>query len=361
MDDRDNRASDSAVPGMLAGPRGRRLCLALAGRLSPDVSQAQFWLAYELDPGRGTSRGVMYFADGASANEPERAVMSVPEFAELIRESGIPPLRASDVNEALRDSVDSARYWQEPDGEDVLAAQPEVRAALEPIARAVQANVASEDWGATAATTQWRIAWENARPRGLPTSDLLKEWADATRADEVRSRTDRPTDPRARYSGEWWSTPGAVPNTSGVIPRGLDLVEDSSGWEAATVRPLEVDGRRTLEIRTAENWAGLCRAHPLDVTASRRHDWFRATGRDGSWVMPDWQAVSAEWDAVHLSVAAYLALAGRLIDVDGEERASVIAGWSPDTTWWLTEPPTSDAPPQNWHRADPQAPWSRRP
>jgi len=103
----------------------------------------------------------------------------------------------------------------------------------------------------------------------------------------------------------------------------------------------------------------LCRANPLEVTASRRHDWFRTTGRHGAWVIPDWQAVEGEWDAVHLSVAAYLALAGRAIEVDGE-RASVIAGWSPDTTWWLTEPPTSDVPPQNWHRADPQAPWSRR-
>jgi hypothetical protein len=68
------------------------------------------------------------------------------------------------------------------------------------------------------------------------------------------------------------------------------------------------------------------------VTASRRHDWFRTTGRDGAWVIPDWALVAREWDAIHLPVSAYLESAGRAIEV-AKETASVT--WDPDTSIWL--------------------------
>jgi hypothetical protein len=44
--------------------------------------------------------------------------------------------------------------------------------------------------------------------------------------------------------------------------------------------------------------------------------------------------VAEEADAVHLTVAGYLAAAGRALPVD-DRRASVIAGWAPDTTFWF--------------------------
>jgi hypothetical protein len=89
----------------------------------------------------------------------------------------------------------------------------------------------------------------------------------------------------------------------------LNLVEDSFGGEVATAIPVRGVGR-TLEIRRPEDWTSLCRRFPLEVTASRRHVWFSTTGRDGRWLIPDWERVADEWDAVHLTVHGYLSGAG---------------------------------------------------
>ncbi len=75
----------------------------------------------------------------------------------------------------------------------------------------------------------------------------------------------------------------------------------------------------------AADWAHLCRTYPLDVTNSRRHDWYRVTGRGGRWLLPDWSRVADDWDAVHLSGWGYLTAATREIDEprvhwDAEER-----------------------------------------
>jgi len=91
-----------------------------------------------------------------------------------------------------------------------------------------------------------------------------------------------------------------------------------------------------LEIDGPEAWADLCGRFPLEVTASRRHNWYRATGRAGRWVVPDWSRVARHVDAVHLSVAGYLTTAGRAIPV-GDDGASVLAGWDPDQTFWLSD------------------------
>ena len=52
-------------------------------------------------------------------------------------------------------------------------------------------------------------------------------------------------------------------------------------------------------------------------------------------MVPDWAAVVETYDAVHLTTAAYLAGATRALAVDAET-ATMIAGWGPDATQWLT-------------------------
>jgi hypothetical protein len=148
-------------------------------------------------------------------------------------------------------------------------------------------------------------------------------------------------------------------------PAGLRLIEDSLGWDRATVHPVAVpDGSRILELDGPEAWSELCRRYPLDVTASRRHDWYRTTGRgQGVWVQPNWAAVARDADAVHLTVAGYLTTAGRAVPVrDGV--ASVLAGWDPDATFWLTGLPTpageGDAPEaQEWELDRERDRWRR--
>ncbi|WP_337330840.1 hypothetical protein [Microbacterium bandirmense] len=131
-------------------------------------------------------------------------------------------------------------------------------------------------------------------------------------------------------------------------------MEDSMGWErglayratiATTARVFEVDGPHA--------WAELCRRFPITVTDLKRHDWYRTTGRAGEWVIPDWAAVAEHYDGVHLQTGAYLEAAGTAIPVD-DERASVIAGWNPGETYWLTSAIRFDDSPRAWVSPDGQ-------
>ena len=65
--------------------------------------------------------------------------------------------------------------------------------------------------------------------------------------------------------------------------------------------------------------------------------------------MPDWPSVAGDWDAVHLTVRCYLTTAGRALDVDSE-RASVLAGWDPDATFWLNDVLRLAGPATHWQR-----------
>jgi hypothetical protein len=121
---------------LLEGPRGRRLCLELAMELDPDIRVMVFRLGYDLDSGRGTSRVLLTAAPLDDAGTPPAA----PSPGMLAAALG--HLEAADVDHArlqaaLERAVDAARYWQPPDGEDVLAALPLVRAALLLLARHV--------------------------------------------------------------------------------------------------------------------------------------------------------------------------------------------------------------------------------
>ena len=138
-------------------------------------------------------------------------------------------------------------------------------------------------------TAQCRVSSaKDRRPPRPPDPDpgpALAAWrAEAVTEEETAAR-ERPTDPAAPWSGVWWSTPPSViPRTSRHLgslgPVGLMLVEDSLGWERALVTAVDVPaGARVLEIDGPDVWAQLCRRHPLPVTAARRHDWYRTTGR----------------------------------------------------------------------------------
>ncbi len=102
------------------------------------------------------------------------------------------------------------------------------------------------------------------------------------------------------------------------------------------------------EIDGPHAWTRLVDRYPLDVTNARRHDWYRTTGRAGIWRIPDWVAVAAEWDAVHLSVAGYLTTATRALTLADKHAATMLAGWDPDQTWWLTDILAATPRPEMW-------------
>ena len=282
---------------------------------------------------------------------------------------------------ALAASVDAARYWQEPDDEDLLLAEPALAAELLGIAEVVLQTSASGWWAETMDLDgQFAVSWPNhdepepQAPTLTGAESGLRRWRTDTAADEQRCRRERPADPRVEWSGEWWATPAlaglivttrALPSTADrgtPTPVGLSLVEDSSGWETGrswpVVSPAEA---RVLELAGPADWVALVERYPFEVTASRRHDWWRVTGWDGAWVIPDWVAVAADVDAVHLTVLGYLSTAGRALPVDVPALAparTVLSGWNPDATWWLTDTLTGLGDPTDWLRQGGSPRWA---
>jgi hypothetical protein len=335
---------------LLNGPRGRRAAFVCLGddRGLPDVLSDSLWdLTRELDP-RGGGVGYSRIVAGPSfggieRSEPEPERLSRDEIGAALLELPIDANRI-DPLEALDAAVESAAYWQEPDGDDALCALPGMRPALRRAAHVLLSRPETEWWDAPIdLSDQWAVDFDfgHPHPRGLMRPDVHRFRSEAT-AEEAQARLETPSDPSANFSGTWWSTPllfRATLTTTRALgtagPVGLRLVEDSMGPESARASRVGVaPSARIYEIRHADDWAELCRRFPLHVTASRRHDWYRATGRVGEWVIPDWTSVSEHYDGVHLSAAAYLQTAGAVVPVD-DEWASLIAGWDPDATYWF--------------------------
>lgn len=343
---------------LLRGPRGRRLCLSVVVDADDAVRSAVFWLGHELDPNPGTIIRI----GGEGADDVEDPTVTEAEVAALIRRSDLTaPISEEAVRDAMGESVDHARYWQHADGADLVAALPQVREALRPVAERLVA--AMPELTAPFTTTQWAVdrrPQSDSAPIERHPAAVLARWTTEQHENERRAIIDRPADPRAGASGTWWSVPGELLTTRAHVRDALEYVEDSLGWDVATVIPVRGTGR-ILEVGSADDWAELCRQYPMDVSASRRHDWFWVTGRDGRWIIPDWESVAQRWDAVHLTTLGYLSAATRLIEVD-DDRATVIAGWAPDSTVWLTDVAREwEGPRQQWRRVEGGATWERDP
>jgi len=221
--------------------------------------------------------------------------------------------------DALEHSVSTARYWQEPDDVDRALANPDVTSAMVPLATVLAASPATAWWAAGMdAADQHTVVFDAMpAPPSAAAGASLARWQAKTLADEQQA-AERPSDPNANWSGSWWSAPvlaglcattRALPNAG---PVRLRLVEDAMGWEAATSQRIRVPaGARIFEITGPRAWAELVARYPLDVSRSRRHDWWRTTARTGTWLIPDYLAVAAHFDAIHLTVAGYLTTAGR--------------------------------------------------
>jgi hypothetical protein len=340
---------------LLSGPRGRRLCAELLA--SPDGGLTSRW------PGRTDRRTALV--------DVRRAL----QRTDLDTVAGSGRLDA-----ALLASVDWAFYWQEPDAVDAVLADEEVAVLLAPVADAVARASGSRWWTSPMDPDgQYALAWLRAdgsppvSPRATGARAGLEAWREWVIAAEARAARELPPDPRAAFSGEWWSTPamaglvvtsrsrpedpgsGAGGRTPSPVPVGLTLVEDESGWPSARTWPVHPPATaRVHELTGPEEWIALVEDHPLVVTASRRHDWWRATGWAGRWAMPDWAAVAERFDAVHLTVDGYLSTAGRALPVDlpGAPARTLLAGWDPDATWWLADVLAEPGEPTDWRRRD---------
>lgn len=312
---------------LLHGPRGRRLLLeyALQSELSQNpvrgsetFGHAVVMAASRLSQTRGGVRGPGGTREKYSTVTPSEVAerLSAVELAEPVPER---------VRDALAASVDHAQYWEASDGEDLLAEATEMRAALSSVADLIAASPETAWWETPLTTdSQWSVQWDGAEPKPIlslgNTPHLL-----------------------TGENGGWWSSPPRnVPVSTRLLfdgsPAGLWFVEDNLGWNRAeSVSLVAPEDVRVFEIARAADWEHLCVRFPRDVSPQMRDAWRRGTTYTGRWSVPDWDQVARHYDAVHLQVGAYLALAGKPITVHGVQNvASMIAGWSPDETYWFT-------------------------
>lgn len=331
---------------LLAGPRGRRLLLeyALASEISQNpvrdagsFGSAAVRASQRLGPGKRSTRALI----GSVPAKTELRDVTPAEVAERLNRLELLEPTPESLPSALASAVAHARYWKEPDGEEILTETSEMRLALRRVAQKVAASPPAAWWCTPAAThTQQSVQWDDAPPRRVldDVIEALLAASDRERAAEQASREKR----HVNGGSEWWSRPpGAIPSSTRSLfdgsPAGLWFVEDSLGWERAESIGLIVPrGVHVFEIEGAAEWAELCARFPLEVTAQKRHNWDRSTRPAARWVVPDWAQVAEHYDAVHLQVGAYLAAAGTAIPVDDSGTASVIAGWGPDETYWFT-------------------------
>ncbi|MFD1101829.1 hypothetical protein ACFQ23_06805 [Schaalia naturae] len=350
---------------LLVGPRGARMCLEWAARCAreqPDDREAfgldSALLDWELARA-GSASTVVAFA----IEEPE-GMAGADILGALERKSPEPPdpgriaglvgavrLREPDDREALEllaEVVAQACYWQPPDERDRVAALPQLRKPLRRAAEVI-ASAASTVWWTSPMERagQWVQTFTEPGERplwpGRPALAALKGWRARIPAEEARFEDWYRRDSRS-LSGSWWSIEGfdLVSTTRALAdgaPLGLWCVEDWMRPDRVLTQRIDTPGDVCVrEIDGPADWADLCREHPVDVTWSRRGDWAECTGRAaGPWVLPDWAELAASGtDAVHLTVRGYLRCAGAALDVDGA-RASTVAGWDPDRTFWLRD------------------------
>ncbi len=370
------RGPGLTAEALLAGPRGRSLCVNLLDdRLTT--------------PGGQVRRAWVDALHAARSGNAKRCARKLSECAAVADLSAF-PFGGSSLLHGLVSAVDFASYWARPDAEDQGFAGEAAREALRPVAEAVAVAAAGNPdvrWWTEpvdGSRQRWTLfldqhplpepppvtltaglvrAWltdERPLPEPPPLTGaaaLVRAWLADTRGNE-RSAHDRPKDPADWYSGRWWSSPARsrLPVTTRGLPAlgavALVLVEDGMAWQSARCWPVAAqDAARVYEITGPAQWAELVDRYPLDVSRSRRHDWWRATGWAGRWLIPDYSAVAADWDAIHISVAGYLTTAG-IASPAGSGARTMLAGWDPDATWWLNDVLSFTSPPECWRQDD---------
>lgn len=355
---------------LLSGPRGRGLLallfddvairtLTMRADSAADLgTSSMFFMSARTSTGlRGLVDEVRARRERSHRQREMRTPVTAVEMAAAIAAAPEPGVGTAALIEALGRTVDNAKAWQPPDGNEAVLASDEVRTALKPFAALVVASPFASTWAAPARAEQWVLDKTDDRlgtdPVPAP-AVALEAWREAVEAEEgaAAARLAR----GEVIGGTWWSMPpGDLTRSTSAWPEfgptGLYLEEDSFGVMAADAMPVGAPPAKTYEITDAESWARLCAEYPLDVTASRGTGWKRSVGQGERWVIPDWQAMAADWDAVHLTIAGYLAAATSRVDVPGG-RASTIAGWSPDETVWLTSRPGVTGLAVAWRRYD---------
>lgn len=322
---------------LLAGPRGRRFLLELACLRNTELEQLMY----------------AHVVQGLDAAGRVKVIVELARSASLFQTQ---PPTSRELVQSLGEAVRSAKYWEAPDTEDQLLALEPIKNALRKLSQVIAEN-APDWWSERAATPQFRLQTPGqntlADPGMWHPSAGIRDWYQHTVHEE---RTFEHNEADAEYGGMWWSIPAhpSIPMTTRSLgqdgPVGLWAQEDLPAMDSAQVYSVEAhDDSKILEIASIHDYAGLVENYPLRLTASRQHNWHSVTGTHDEWYIPHWGLIAQDYDAVHLSVATYLESATKRIGL--RSGATMIAGWSPDATIWLTN---------KLHRADEGSQWKHQ-
>ena len=222
---------------------------------------------------------------------------------------------------------------------------PAARRWWEPVSRADQRFLEWDDWPRlTGQAVRWAV--QDATTAQRAENERGLRWA------EQRG---------GPAGGTWWSVPefavqsmttggfGAV--SAIALSRFEDLfvpLEETG----ATVWSMQIAPQaRVLEIAGPTDWQALVAAFPMDVTGTHDREWRDRGGAAGPWRLPDWAQVMEHYDGVHLTIGGYVACGG--LAMPAAEGYTVLAGWIPDATLWLSDVTTGHRCLGRWY-GDPQ-------
>lgn len=152
---------------------------------------------------------------------------------------------------------------------------------------------------------------------------------------------------RTSYGHHWDATaPAAAFTTSTGLPRlpAMALLADQNRHPAARTDPSTLSAWRVpvkLDARVAEihspiDWLRLVQRYP-----SHRTDRCLAPQLDQAWPGTslaraiDWQALSRDYDGVHLSVAGWLTASSQILALDNSRGHTFCEGWPTEASVWF--------------------------
>jgi len=151
------------------------------------------------------------------------------------------------------------------------------------------------------------------------------------------------------WDGLWTTTDPPSEAHDGLLSAWEVLPGPVSRWHLA-VRP----AARVWTIDGPDDWVGLVTTHPKvaahphggwELPGPNQHDvddllavpgQSAARRRTGPHVLPDWAAVAADHDGVHLSWAGFLTTEGRVCDLPGGG-VTMLRYWGGERTLWLAD------------------------
>lgn len=329
--------------------------------------------------GRYFCASIAHLRHAGSEKLARGGLATVEETQEIIRATNVTatPLSANELLSTLSHTTSSAQYWDVPDHDDLVLADPDVTSLLRPVADEILASPLTQWWGDpvdldkqhTVQHLQPDSQQTHAREPRLTQSTNLDAWFKHVTQREAGAGRYREEHPNAHIGGDWWSIPtpsNALLTTRSITGLGaLELVlkEDPIHSDIARVWAVQIrDTPRIYEITTPADWVRLVASFPLEVTHTKRDLWGDSTGIQRRWFIPNWAEVANKYDGVHLSLIGYLSTAGIGLTLPFDSScATVLAGWDPDGTWWLNrEAVRIDDQSSLWRQLDAQQ-WSPDP